>query len=489
MTELAGKYNSMKIKEARQKIIEELKAEKMLVKEEDVEHAVNVHERCGTEIEFIKSKQWFVKYLDLKKEMLGWGSKLRWHPEHMKHRYSNWVKGLQWDWLISRQRYFGVPFPVWYCKKCREVTIADEPQLPVDPMEDKPKKKCKCGSSEFIPEKDVLDTWFTSSMTPRLAVELMDKKTREKLFPMDLRPQAHEIITFWLFNTVVKSNLHYKKNPFKDVMISGFVTLRGEKMSKSKGNIVEPQEIVEKYGADTLRFWAAGSKLGEDLDYQEKDIITGKKFIIKLLNAARFVFTNLQDYKGEKPKRLEKSDELFLEKLNSLVKVATESFESFEYSRAKAETEKFFWHDFCDNYLEIVKERIYNAKGDKKISAQYTLYKSLLAVLKLIAPIMPFIAEEIYHEYFKKIEKEKSIHLSKWPDCKKEKETPELDLFFNLLAKIRQAKSKAQKSMKAEVVLTLSKKDKQQLKELLEDFRAVTNAKEIKEGSFSITFL
>jgi valyl-tRNA synthetase len=356
-------------------------------------------------------------------------------------------------------------------------------------MEDKPKKKCKCGSSEFIPEKDVLDTWFTSSMTPRLAVELMDKKTREKLFPMDLRPQAHEIITFWLFNTVVKSNLHYKKNPFKDVMISGFVTLRGEKMSKSKGNIVEPQEIVEKYGADTLRFWAAGSKLGEDLDYQEKDIITGKKFIIKLLNAARFVFTNLQDYKGEKPKRLEKSDELFLEKLNSLVKVATESFESFEYSRAKAETEKFFWHDFCDNYLEIVKERIYNAKGDKKISAQYTLYKSLLAVLKLIAPIMPFIAEEIYHEYFKKIEKEKSIHLSKWPDCKKEKETPELDLFFNLLAKIRQAKSKAQKSMKAEVVLTLSKKDKQQLKELLEDFRAVTNAKEIKEGSFSITFL
>jgi len=491
MTDIAGKYSGMKIKEARKKIIEDLKKEGFLVKQKKIIHDVNVHERCGTEIEFVKSKQWFVKYLDLKKEMLKWGSELNWYPKFMKHRYDNWVKGLQWDWLISNQRHFGVSFPVWYCEKCDEIIVAKEKNLPVNPIEDKPPIKecpnCKC--KNFIPEKDILNTWFTSSMTPQIAIKLIDKKNQKKLFPMTLRPQAHDIISFWLFNTLVKSRLHFGKNPWKDVAISGFVTLKGEKMSKSKGNIISPKEVIEKYGADALRFWAASSKLGKDFDYQEQDIIAGTKFINKLLNASKFVFMNLEDWNYKKPNKLEKIDELFLNKLNLLIKNSTENFEKYEYSKVKSDVEQFFWNDFCDNYLEIVKKRVYQGKGEKKLSAQYVLYNSLLTILKMIAPIMPFITEEIYQEYFKKIEKEKSIHLNEWPKANKIENSEDLKLFYQSLSEIRQEKSKNQKPMNSEIILTLNKAIFEKLNDMLEDLRNVTNAKEIKEGNFKVEFV
>jgi len=493
MTGLAEKYQGMTIKEARKEIIKDLKEAGLLKKQEPIKHFVNVHERCGIEIEFIKSKQWFVKYLDLRNEMLKWGKELRWYPEYMKHRYENWVKGLQWDWLISNQRYFGVAFPVWYCKKCDEVILAKENKLPVEPMKDKPPvSQCpKCKSKDLVPETDVLNTWFTSSMTPQIAIWLMDPKTQEKLFSMDLRPQAHDIITFWLFNTMIKSRLHFNKNPWKETVISGFVTREGEKMSKSKGNIIRPQEILEKYGADPIRFWAASSKLGEDFDYQEKDILTGKKTVTKLWNATNFVFLNLKNYKANtRPKKFEKTDDLFLKRLNSLVKSCTESFEKYEYSKSKLETELFFWKDFCDNYLEIVKNRIYNGKGDEKLSAQYTLYKTLLTILKLFAPIMPYITEEIYQTHFKKAEKDKSIHISNWPEVEKiDDKTEQLDIFFDLLTKVRHEKSVAQKSMKAEVNLTIENEKLEKIKDMLDDFKSVTNAKEVKPGNFKVEFL
>lgn len=482
MTELAGQYKGLRVKEARKKIIEDLKKAGLLKKQEEIIHNVNVHERCGVEIEFVKSKQWFVKYLDLKKDMLVWGEKLNWHPKYMKVRYDNWVKGLQWDWLISRQRYFGVAFPIWYCKKCGETIIAEEKDLPVDPLKDKPKQKCKCGSEEFEGEKDVLDTWFTSSMSPRLAVELLDKKLWTKAFPLNLRPQAHEIITFWLFNTVVKSNLHYKKNPFKDVAISGFVTLKGKKMSKSKGNVINPQDVLEKYGADSLRYWAAGSKLGNDLDYQEKDLITGKKFITKLINASKFVFMNLEDYNGKKIK-IVKDDEEFLGKLNELIQSCTENFEKYEYSKVKVDVEQFFWSDFCDYYLETVKHSIYNNKKDKS-SAQYTLYKSLLTILKLIAPIMPFITEEIYQNHFKKIEKEKSIHISQWPKIGKEKSKGDWEIIKKNISQIRQEKSKAQVSLNTPIIkpIILPKEDYDIIKNYEERFLLMSGAQSAIPG-------
>ena len=489
MSDISGKYSGIKIKDARKEIIKDLKEAGLLVKQIPIKHAVNVHERCGTEIEFMKSKQWFVKYLDLKDEMIKWGNELNWHPNFMKHRYDNWVNGLQWDWLISNQRYFGVPFPVWYCKKCFDVILADEKQLPVDPQRDKPKMlKCpKCHSNDFVPEMDVLNTWFTSSMTPQIATWLIeDKKLQNKLFPMTMRTQASEIISFWLFNTVVKSRLHFGKNPWSDAVISGFVTLHGEKMSKSKGNVVNPQNVLEKYGADALRYWAASSKLGEDFDYQEKELVTGQRTINKLINAAKFVFMNLENYKNEKPKKLLPTDKWILIKLNKLVKECSDSFDVYEYSKAKSNTDLFFWQTFCDNYLEIVKDRLYNPEKrgeENKKSAQYTLYNSLLTIIKIFAPIMPFITEELYQNYYIKELKEKSIHLLNWPDFDKKLLDVELenigDKFVDVIAYARKEKSKIGKSLKEPIkVLNCDKS----LEIFEDDLMAVTKAENIIYG-------
>ncbi len=477
-------YKGLKIKEARKKILEDLKQANLITEQKQISHIVNTHDKCGTEIEFLPTEQWFIKILDKKQDFIKQGDKIKWHPEFMHKRYDNWVNGLEWDWNISRDRHFGVPIPVWQCEKCKEIIIADEKELPIDPTEIK--KKCPKCKEEAVAEQKVLDTWMTSSITPQIASSLINNKIK---LPFSLRPQAHDIIRTWLFYTVVKSLYHENEIPWQNTIISGFVTLGGEKMSKSKGNSIFPQEVMEKYSADALRFWASGSKLGEDLDYQENDLIAGKKFETKLFNASNFVFMNLKDFSGKKPKKLEKIDELFLNKLNNLVKSCTKAFENYEYARAKLETEKFFWSMFCDNYLEIVKKRIYENKKGKE-SAQYTLYTSLLTLLKLISPIMPFITEEIYQAHFRKQEKDKSIHISSWPSFEKEKKSDELDLFIEILTKVRQEKSNAKKSMKSEIILTITKEDKKKLKDLLEDLKDVTNAKEILEGKeFRVEFV
>jgi valyl-tRNA synthetase len=494
MSSLAGKYIGMKIKEARKAIIEDLKQEKLLTRQTPIKHFVNVHERCGTEIEFVKSRQWFVKYLDLKVDLLDWGKELNWHPNFMKHRYDNWVNGLQWDWLISNQRYFGVPFPVWYCKDCEELILAKENQLPVNPLSNKPPvSKCpKCNSGSIVPEKDILNTWFTSSMSPQIAIQLIkNKEVQKKLFPMSLRPQSHDIISFWLFNTLLKSRLHFGKNPWKTVALSGYVTLGGEKMSKSKGNVIEPRIVLEKFGADALRYWAANSKLGEDFDYQEKDLVTGKKLVNKLSNAAKFVFMNLADYSGKKPKKPEKIDALFLEVLNSKIKDITKGFESYNYNMAKLKLDEFFRNDFCDNYLEIVKKRVYQGNADEKASAQYALYMSLLSIVKMFAPFVPFITEDIYQEQFRKYENEKSIHISKWPAYEKKKSGAGMEKWNALkaiISNVRQEKTKAQKPMNSEISLMLPEKDQMKISGLLEDLKHVANAREIQKGEFKVDF-
>ncbi len=494
MTELAGKYAGMPIKGARKNIIIDLKEHGFLIGQKPIKHAVNVHERCDTEIEFIKSKQWFVKYLDLKEKMLEWGNELKWHPEHMKHRYDNWVKGLQWDWLISNQRYFGVAFPVWYCKNCEEIILAKEEDLPVEPIKDKsPVSTCpKCKSKEIIPETDVLNTWFTSSMTPQIAAKLIkDEKIQKSLFPMSLRPQAHEIISFWLFNTLVKSRLHFDKNPWKEATISGYVTLGGEKMSKSKGNIIRPQEITQKYGADAIRYWAATSKLGEDVEYRESDVIAGKRFVNKLINAANFIFQGLE-HQIKHPTLVE-TDRLFLGQLNKLIQSSTESLEEYNYSNAKLQIDNFFFKNFADNYLEIVKDRVYNGNKEEKASAYYTLYQSLLAIVKLMAPFTPFITEEVYQTHFKKYEKNSSVHLEEWPSKIKIKENKgDQNVWDKLLEKIkddRQAKSEAKKSMKAQIKRSMPKEDIVILKEVMKDYKATSGVIIVEPGADKIEFV
>jgi len=469
LNEQAGKYSGLKSKQARKAIIEDLEKEKRIEKIEPIKHVVNVHERCGTEIEILMTDQWFIKYLDLKKKFLELGNKLSWHPAHMKNRYDNWVKGLKYDWCISRQRFFGVPFPVWYCEDCSEIILAKESQLPVDPLKDKIIKKCpKCSSSNITPEKDVLDTWATSSLTPQIAQSL----TKSKVFPMDLRPQAHDIISFWLFNTVARSYLHESKLPWKNVAISGWaLDPDGRKMSKSKGNIIEPQVMIDKYSADSLRFWAASSKLGDDIPFKEKELVAGQKTINKLWNASKFSIMHLKNYSPKKTKLL--------------IKTCTDSFENYEYFRTKSETENFFWNVFCDNYMEIIKYRLYNGSKKEKKSAQYVLYVSLLAILKLFAPIMPYITEEIYQIYFKKHEKKKSIHIALWPECDKKMINKKLEdegnSLIEIISNVRSFKTSQQKSLKEEVSLTLPLKFKNS--EFLPDLKTVTNSREIKFGN------
>jgi len=482
--EKAGKYKGMNSKEARKEILIDLEKAGALVKTEKLKHTVNVHERCGTEIEYVATKQWFIKYLDLKQKMLKWGNELNWFPKHMKNRYDNWVKGLKWDWCISRQIYFGIPFPIWYCQDCNEIILAKEKDLPIDPVEDSPPvKQCpKCKSKKIIPEKDIINTWATSSLTPTIVKELF-KKTPVYNFlikhPMNLRPQGHDIISFWLFNTVVKSKLHFNMKPWNDCFINGWMLdPNGKKMSKSKGNVIEPQEMIEKYSADALRFLAASSKLGSDTPFKEKELVAGQKTITKLWNASKFSFMHLEKYKFKKTK-LQPFDSWLLSKLNLLIKSCTDSFENYEYSRVKSETENFFWHTFCDNYLEIIKKRLYEPKNkQEKESAQYTLYLSLLSILKLFSPIMPFITEEIYQLYFKKHEKTKSIHLTLFPKYKKIKLDKQGDELINIISKVRQFKTNNHKPLKEEIILTLPVKFKNS--SFLSDVKAVTSAKEIK---------
>ncbi len=486
--EKAGPYQGLKSQEARKRVVEDLSKEGRIVKVEKTRSVVNTHERCETEIEILMTEQWFIRYLDLKEELLERGSQLRWFPKHMKSRYDNWIRGLKWDWCISRQRFFGVPFPVWYHKKTGKPIFAEEDQLPVDPLTDLPRGYSK---EEVVPERDVLDTWATSSLTPRIAAELVKgTKAFSELLPMSLRPQAHDIITFWLFNTVVRSHIHDNQLPWRDVMISGWtLDPHGKKMSKSKGNVIEPQEIIAKYSADALRFWAAGTKLGDDLRFKEKDIVTGKKTITKLWNASRFCLMNLRDYSGEKPSELLLFDRWLLSKLQSLIKTATDSFEVYEFGRAKLETDKFFWHTFCDNYLEIVKDRLYNPEKrgpEARLSAQFALRKTLLSVLKLFAPFLPHVTEEIYLRSFAEQEGFKSIHVSAWPGhdeslLDKGAEAAG-DMAVEVIAKVRKWKTERSMPLSAQVSkieVSVPRDLAGFFEELKHDLMAVTKASEV----------
>jgi valyl-tRNA synthetase len=307
---------------------------------------------------------------------------------------------------------------------------------------------------------------------------------------MDLRPQAHDIITFWLFNTVVRSHLHDNDLPWKNVMISGWaLDPKGKKMSKSKGNIVEPQAMIEKYSADALRFWAASSTLGDDLPFQEKELLTGQKTVTKLWNASKFSLMHLEDFPSDtEVDELDIMDTWILSKLQKLIKQTTTALEKYEYARLKLDTDKFFWQTFCDNYLEICKDRLYNpdVRGEAaRLSAQYTVYHTLHSVLKLFAPIMPYITEEIYHLYFADKENMKSIHISPWPEYDDslvdDKAEAIGDLFVSVLQDVRRAKSEAKKSVKAPVkeLVIEGKVSLDDFSKVEDDLKATTQAEKI----------
>jgi len=487
LNELAGEFKGMTMDESKKAIINALEKEGRITKKETLEQTVGSCWRCSTPIEFIITEQWFIKTLKYKKEMIKQGRKIKWYPGFYIKRYEDWTNNLAWDWCISRQRFYGVPIPVWYCKKCKKPVFAELKNLPVDPTVDKPKSKCSCGSSEFEPEYDVFDTWMTSSMSPEIAIKWLEKPLQfKRMFPTSLRPQSHDIIRTWAFYTILKSYLHFKKIPWKDIAIGTYVLdPKGRGMHKSKGNVIWTNELLDKYNVDVVRYWVGTATFGEDLPYHEKDLITGERFLTKLWNSARFSFTHLKDYKVKKVE-LAIIDKWLLSKLSRLVKQLTEDFNNYKTGEVTRKTENFFWHSFCDNYLEIVKDRLYNPdKRSNKLkeAALYTLYHSLLTILKLMAPIIPFITEELYQSYFVKHEKEKSIHIAEWPTLNLIDEKAEKlgELVIYAVQNARKAKSEKKLSLKAPIkkMVLKSKFSKKDFELVKDDIIATTRAEEI----------
>ncbi len=474
-------YGGMKIKEARKKIIEDLQNGGFIVKIEQLEHEVQTHERCGKEVEYTVMKQWFIDIMNHKEDFLKIGKEINWYPSHMYNRYEEWVNNIAWDWCISRQRYFGVPFPVWYCKNCGNPVFAKKEQLPVNPITDKPMiNKCpKCDCEEFIPESDVMDTWATSSVTPLINMKYGEKNNYEEILkPMSLRTNASEIIRTWDFYTIVKSFYHFGIKPWENVMISGFVMAnKGEKISKSKGNSkVEPIDIINQYSADVVRYWAASGRLGTDITFSEETLLRGKKLVNKIWNVSKFIEMHLQDYVDKKIDEFEYIDRWILGNFVKTEKEYIKYLDNYEIGLALNILEKFFWN-FCDNYIEIVKHRLYRPEefGKKaRYSGQKTIYLLLYKLLQDFSVFFPFITEEIYQELY---HDNNSIHLTKIEKLNYnfENEMKLGNIICEIISNARGVKTNNNVSLKTPIKkmnIEVSKELKEAIEKSIKDFKA-----------------
>ncbi len=496
----------LKPKQANAKMLELLQASGKLLKQTQIVHSVKCAERSGTPIEIIPTYQWFIKIVNKKEQLLAKGEECTWHPEYMRIRLNQWIEGLKEDWCISRQRFFGIPFPVWHSKRPGEegkILYADFNQLPVDPLRDLPPGYTR---EEVTADKDVMDTWATSSISPQLNSRginkdfTVDKERHAKLFPADLRPQAHEIIRTWAFYTIVKAHLHGDTIPWKNVMISGWCLAADKsKMSKSKGNVITPVALIEDKGSDAVRYWASTSRLATDTAFSEDLLKIGRKLVNKLWNASNFAAQNLSRIEGTPTTAAgdaksgiitETLDIWILSRLNQCIKKATQQFESYEYCDSRVAIEDFFWNDFCDNYLELVKNRAYGSEGASakaQQSALYTIYHCLETLLRLFAPFVPHITEDLYsHIFDERYAKSGSVHArGTWPneaDYPYEATAERSGMAcVDILNVIRKAKSEANVSIKfpvsqVELKATGSETTWAHLKPIIEDLKAAGNA-------------
>ena len=455
--ETIPKYGKLPIKEARKEIIQDLIEQNYLIKSEDLEHEVQVHERCGKEVEYSVMKQWFIDIMNHKQDFLKIGEEISWYPKHMKSRYDEWVENIMWDWCISRQRYFGVAFPVWYCKDCGKVILADKKDLPVNPLVDKPNiDKCpNCNCSEFIPETDIMDTWQTSSITPLINMKYGEKDNYEDILKtMSLRCNAHDIIRTWDFYSIVKGYYGFKQKPWENIMISGFVMAnKGEKISKSKNNSkMEPFDLLNEYGADIVRYWAGSGKLGTDIIFSEETFLRGKKLLNKIWNVSKFIEMHLSDYEDKDFNNYEYIDKWIIAKYQEMEKQFIKYLDNYEIGLGLNILEKFFW-EFCDNYIEIVKHRLYRPEEFGEIprySGQKTVYTLLYKLLQNFSIYFPYITEEIYQELYKQ---EKSIHITtiKTLNYNFNDELKYGDMICDIIGNIRGQKSINNLSLKNEV--------------------------------------
>ncbi|WP_168464935.1 valine--tRNA ligase [Wolbachia endosymbiont of Ctenocephalides felis wCfeT] len=492
--DVLSEINGLKVKEARKRIIEILTERGLLIESTHISHSVKCAERSGAPLEILPTYQWFINTLDKKVQMLDKVKECNWHPSTMRKRMEVWIEGLNWDWCISRQRYFGVPFPAWYSKRKGEegrIILAEVNDLPIDPLKDLPKGYSK---DEVVPDQDVMDTWATSAITPQLnALAVNDEfglpgNRYDKIFPADLRSQSHEIIRTWAFYTILKAHYHADSLPWKNIMISGWCLADDKKkMSKSKGNIITPHSILDMYGADVVRYWAANSRLGVDTVYSENVFKIGKRLVTKLWNASKFVSTFMEKHQALSIDSIcETMDKWILSKLSKVVEKATISLLQFEYSEALSAIEDFFWKDFCDNYLELVKKRAYGDTVSKEanLSAKQSLSYTLNVILRLFAPFLPYIAEEIYCQLYS----ENSVHnQSNWPKQEEliyEKQSEEMGddciQVLNLVRKIKADNNVSVKHLIKRLAIKANVQEGKLDKSVQSDLQTVCNAEVIE---------
>ncbi len=459
-----GKYKGLTVEEAKKAIVEDLKVEGLLEKIEPIKQEIGICDRCETPIEILERKQWFMKTRILTDRVEKEANEVVWYPDYMKYRLIDWARSLDWDWVISRQRVFATPIPIWYCKNCGETILAEENWVPIDPKLEKPRiDACpKCGCREFTPEQDVLDTWMDSSITCAVHAGWPDREDWRRLFPADLHPSGVDIIRTWAYYLMVRHLALFDEKPYKSCLINGMVLgADGRKMSKSLKNYVATPEVLEKYGADAARQWAAaGGATGSDIPFRWPDVEYGRRFLTKLWNAARFVSNQLKDYKPNEECTLQLLDKWIICKAERLTQRVTEALEKCQFNIAVEETRNFAWHVFCDQYIEAVKDRLYKPElyGEaKRKAAQHTLYTVLYRIIQLLAPITPHITEEIYQNMYAEHVGEKSIHMTSWPevDISKigEKAEREGDLLIALITEIRRDKAEKRKPLNTPVRL------------------------------------
>ncbi|MCL2134617.1 MAG: valine--tRNA ligase [Candidatus Bathyarchaeota archaeon] len=460
ITKAGGKYADLYLNQARVAVVTDLTEAGLLEKTEKIQHEVGVCERCKTTVEILERKQWFMKTMELSEVVEKNAVEISWYPDYMKNRLIDWAKSLDWDWVISRQRLFATPIPVWYCKSCGEIIVAKLEWVPIDPKLEAPRiDGCpKCGCSDFSGEQDVMDTWMDSSITCAVHAGWPDRSDWKRLFPASIHPSGTDIIRTWAYYLMVRHLALFGERPFNSVLINGMVLGDGgRKMSKSLKNYVAAPEALAKNGADAIRQWAAGGgATGSDIPYRIQDVEYGKRFLNKFWNA--FVFANqlLEDYvpKAALSVELQLLDKWILSKTENLTKKVTESFEKCQFNIAVEDIRNFTWHIVCDYYLEAIKDRLYRPEihgNESRLAAQYTLYRVLYRLLQLFAPVAPHLTEEIYQYMYLDSNGYKSIHVSEWPKYDSSIVSAEIekqgDLIIAVLGEIRNDKAQNKLSL------------------------------------------
>ncbi len=486
------KYKGLGVEEAREKIIEDLKKEDKIVRQEQINQSRGTCWRCHKPVEILNREQWFIAVTKYKNKIIEETDKVNWIPEYMKKRQIDWTQNMNRDWCVSRKKVFGTPIPVWYCDNCKKIVVAQEEDLPIDPTISHEKyKTCECGG-ELMGEKETFDTWVDSSFSVAFVNSYLrniynkEKQEFEDFYEADMQPNGFDIIRTWDYYLMVRHLIAFNKKPYKNCLINGMVLGKdGKKMSKSLGNIVTLQGLMEKYCVDTIRYWTCLATPGSNIIPSDQQLKRGSYLLTKFWNSARFCSQFIEEKDVEE---LETTDKWILSKLSEVLEKIQEFMDNYEIAKAMGELENFFVHDFCDNYLEFIKYRLYQEKNSD--AAKSTLNKLIISLTKMFAPFMPFISESIYQELFKDKE---SVHMENFPESSfyDERNYKVGELLKTIISEIRKWKISKQISLGkkiSKVEIGIGEELMENFRLIEEDIKNIGRAKEVefKEGGFGI---